>query len=296
MQYNRLVIIVLSLFIFSALQSQSFANSETSETQMTSTTNVATSGHQYGSKPYEWEFVLASEQIKDSENHQVSGMYSSLKNSLVYSLTDSDQVRLYGSYVIEDYKKYDDKKYFEFAELMYRKKSLLNHQDHGMSLDAEIKYGRVVDTATKKLWGFDAETIPQLIFKKRLGEGYSLELKARHHFYHRNMNKARAIAHEDRFYLSGYKLIDHSYLLGTELKFRHKIYTGRHYSYSKGKTISKNYEELYIKPNLMVFFDRRFALEGYAESKLTMSNDQRTAGKLLKDEFLIGAALYLTIL
>lgn len=295
MQYNKAVFIFTSLFFFSSLHSLTFANLSG---QTATSVNSLPSGQAvglYGAKAFEWELVATSEQIKDNENHEVNGVYSSLKNSLVYSITDQDQLRFYGSYVIEDYKKYNDKKYFEFAELMYRRKSILNYDEHGFNLDFELKYGRVVDTEIKKLWGFDSETIPQIILKKRLGNGFSVELKARHHFYHRNTNKARAIAHEDRFYLSGYKLFERKYLLGTELKFRHKIYTGRHYSYAKGKYISKDYEELFLKPNLMVFFDRRFALEGYLESKLAMSNDGRRTSELLKDEFLIGAALYLTI-
>jgi len=251
----------------------------------------------HGPKEFEWEMVLASEQIKDDETHNVSGQYTSLKNSFLYSVTPNDQVRLFNSFVAEDYKnnKYD-RNYFEFAEFMYRRKSFLNEEEHFVNADFEIKQGYVVDAETRRYWGFNSETIPQLILKKRLYDGYGVEFKARHHFFHRNNKKVGTIAHEDRLYLSGYKMFGHQFLLNAELKYRHKIYGGKHYSWEKGGMMSKHYEETVLHPGLLYFLGRKAMVEGYVETKLNNSFDSRPVGRVMKDEFLIGAALYLSIL
>lgn len=278
--------------LFSLVQSTFIYAEENNQ----SVTTVSTSEHTHKMKEFEWEFVLASEQIKDSEKGIVSGQYSTLKNSFVYSLSEQDQVRLFGSYVIEHYKNYKDKNYFEFGELMYRRKSLLNETEHFLNLDFELKHGVVLDSNIRNYWGFSSETIPQLIFKKRLGNGYGVELKARHHFFHRNNAKARTIAHEDRFYLSGYKMFGHQFLVNTELKYRHKIYTGAFYSYEKGGMMNKNYEELVFHPSLMYFLDRKTLIEGYVETKLNTSFDNKKWNRVAEDELILGGTIYFTII
>lgn len=273
----------------------SFGEEVTSTNQtVTSVKTPESSPHK--SREFEWEMVLASEQLKDGGTASVLGQYTTFKNSFLYSATDNDQVRIYGSYVVEDYKSYQDKKYLEFGEAMYRRKSILNEEEHFVNLDFELKYGVVLDREIRKYWGFDSETIPQIIVKKKLGNGYGVEFKARHHFYNRNNNKARAITNEDRLYLSGYKMFGHQFLINTELKYRHKIYTGNFYSYERGGMMNKNYEEVVIHPGLLYFVNRKVLLEGYVESKLNTSFDNKKLSKVVRDEFLIGAALYFTII
>lgn len=285
---------ILSIFwlLTSGLRAQ-----EASEATSVTTLPTAQSHSAHTPRDFEWEMVLASEQIKDDETHNVSGQYTSLKNSLLYSLTPEDQFRLYNSFVAEDYKNNAyDHNYVEFAELMYRRKSFLKEDEHFVTADFELKQGYVIDSKTRRYWGFDSETIPQLILKKRLGDGYGIELKARHHFFHRNNRKVGTIAQEDRLYLSGYKMFGHQYLISTEFKYRHKIYGGRHYSWEKGGMMSKHYEEIVMHPGLLYFLGRKVMLEGYVETKLNNSFDSRPVGQVMKDEFLIGAALYLSIL
>lgn len=241
------------------------------------------------------EFVLASEQIKSSDTHEVNGLYTSFKTSLLYSLTEEDEFRIYNSYVKESYDKDQDKNYFELAEAMYRRKGILNYTDHGVNLDIELKHGIVLDKEIRKYWGFNSETIPQVVLKTKLPNGFGLGFKARHHFYHRNRNRPSTIAHEDRLYFSAYKMFSHSLMLNTEIKYRHKTYTGTHFSHHRGGYQNKNHEDLVIHPGILYFITRKLLIEGYFETKLNDSFDTRKTTLLMKDEFLLGAAIYLTV-
>lgn len=285
-------ILFINIFVSLILASQLAFAENTNQTE----TSINNSSHDQKVKDLEWEFVVASEQIKDSEKAIVSGQYTTFKNSIVYSVTELDQLRLFGSYVIEHYNNYHDKNYFEFAELMYRRKAILNETDHGVNLDFEMKHGIVIDTGIRNYWGFSSETIPQVILKKRLGNGFGVEMKARHHFFHRNILKARALTNEDRIYLSGYKMFAHQYLLNTEFKYRHKIYTGKFYSWERGGMMNKDYEEIVVHQSFMYFLDRKTMLEGYLESKVNTSFDNKSIGKSLKDELILGGTIYFTII
>jgi hypothetical protein len=290
-------VLFLSFFTFFLFVKSNCSFAEnTTPTNQSQTSITSSESHHHQNKDFEWELVLASEQIKDSETASVSGLYTSFKNSFLYSLNPEDQFRLYGSYVIEHYNNYHDKNYFELAEVMYRRKSLLNENDHFVNVDLELKHGVVIDPETRNYWGFNSETIPQLIIKKRIGNGYGIETKLRHHIYNRNTRKARALTNEDRIYLSAYKMFGHQFLINTELKYRHKIYTGKFYSYERGGMMNKNYEDLVIHPSLMYFYDRKTLIEGYVESKLNTSFDDKTWNQSAKDELILGAAIYFTII
>lgn len=260
-----------------------------------STTTINKGEYNNVADKFSLEFVAATEQIKDSERHEVNGLYTSLKTSLMYTLTEEDELRLYNSYVIEDYQKSETSKYFELLEGMYRRKGILNQADHGVSLDFEAKYAKVLDSKIRKYWGFDDEAIPQMILKRKFQNGFGVEFKARHHFYGRNKNKASTLSNEDRLYLSAYKMFNHSFIFNTELKYRHKIYTGAHFSHHRGGLQSKNHEDLVIHPGLMYFLSRQALLEGYFETKLNDTFDDRKTSTLMKDELILGAALYLTV-
>lgn len=263
--------------------------------EQTSSTTISKGEYNNVANKFSLEFVAATEQIKDSEKHDVNGLYTSLKTSLMYTLTEEDEFRLYNSYVIEDYQKSETSKYFELLEGMYRRKGILNQADHGVSLDFEAKYAKVLDSKIKKYWGFDSETIPQIILKRKMENGFGLEFKARHHFYERNKNKSSTLSNEDRLYLSAYKMFNHSFIFNTELKYRHKIYTGAHFSHHRGGYQARNHEDLVLHPGLMYFLSRQALLEGYFETKINDTFDNRKLSKLMKDEFILGAALYLTV-
>jgi hypothetical protein len=177
---------------------------------------------------------------------------------------------------------------------MYRRKSILNNDEHGVNLDFEMKHGLVLDKDIRKLWGFDSETIPQIILKKRLPYSTGIEFKARHHFYHRNKVSAGAITHEDRIFLSGYKMFGQSFIFNTEFKYRHKLYTGDHYSYFRGGYEKQSTEDLVLRPGLLYFLTNNTLVEGYMETKLNDSYDTRNISTIAKNELIFGAALYLT--
>lgn len=277
--------IILFLFISLHLFAEEVQTSQT----------IIKGDYQRAKKDYTLEMVLAAEQVKDS-SYQVTGSYTSLKLSFLYTLNSLDEFRLYTSAVSEHYRNYRDDQYMEFGEVMYRRKSLLNYADHGVNLDFELKHGIVLDQGIRKYWGFDSETIPQIVLKTKLPHDFGLEFKARHHFYQRNTHNLSTPAHEDRLYLSTYKMFSHQYIFNTELKYRHKIYPGKHYSYSRNGYEGKNHEDLVLHPSLMYFLTRSTLLEGYVETKLNDTFDNRPFKQLIRDELIVGTAIYFTIL
>lgn len=260
-----------------------------------STHSLNKSGYNHESNKLNLEFVVASEQVKSSRTHEVNGQYTSFKTSLLYSMTEQDEVRLYNSFVKENYDDYDDRSYFELAEIMYRRKSILNSHEHWVNLDFEMKHAIVLDKDQRRRWGFSSETIPQINIKKRLPNSSGVELKLRHHFFHRNRNNASAIAHEDRIYLSAYKMFAQKFIFNTEVKYRHQIYTGPHYSWQRGGSEGKNHEDVVIHPGLLYLIGNHALIEGYVETKLNETFDERDMKTLAKDELVIGAALYLSV-
>lgn len=260
----------------------------------TSTTTLNTKGHDTSAEKLDLEFVYALEQTKESSSHQTNGSYSSLKTSLLYSLTSVDDFRLYNSFVYENYNKMEDQKYFEFLEFMYRRKNILSEDEHGIVFNLELKYGSVIDREIKKRWGFDSEFIPQLILKKRFAYGQAIDLKLRHHFYDRNRKTAGTITNEDRVYLSYSKMFKYGIITNSELKYRHKKYTGKHYSYYRSGMQNKNVEDLTLHQSLLYLFNKKHMLELYFETKLNDTYDERPIKELAQNELIFGTAIYLT--
>lgn len=240
------------------------------------------------------EFVLATEQTKDNGTHEVNGLYTSLKNSLLFSATKNDEFRMYASHVWETYDEDKTEAYWELGEIMYRRKNILNQKDHFISMETELKNYWVMDTKMKARWGFSGAFIPQVIFKKSFTRKSGAKLRLRRHFYDRNRNSAGTLAKEDRIYLDAYYMFNRRFMTNVQMKYRHKIYTGDHFSHRKFAFEKKNVEITTIHPALLVFLGRKAMLEAYVETVVNDSSDKRTTSNIIKDEQIYGAALYLT--
>lgn len=241
------------------------------------------------------EFVYATEQTKDSSDQKINGMYSSLKNSLLFSATKNDEFRIYASHVWEQYNDYTDNSYWELGEFMYRRKNILNPADHGVTLHTELKKYWVMDEETRKRWGFSGAFIPQVIVKKSISRNIGIKTKFRRHFFDKLNDKSSTLANEDRVYLSSYYMFNHSFMANVELKYRHKIYTDKHFSYRKFAYENKNVEITTLRPSLMYFVSRKAMIEAYVETVVADSSIvDRTNSELAQDEQVFGAAFYLT--
>jgi len=277
----------LTLLIISTLST--LAASETTIQRQ----HVSTSKKSLADK-IDLEFVLASEQTKDNGTHEVYGLYTSLKNSLLFSATKNDEFRLYASHVWESYDNDETQAYWELAEVMYRRKNILNQKDHFISMNAELKNYWVMDTKMKSRWGFSGAFIPQLIFKRSFTRGSGAKLRFRRHYYDRNRNSAGTLAKEDRIYFDTYYMFNRRFMTNVQLKYRHKMYTGDHFSHRKFAFEKKNVEITTLHPALLFFINREAMVEVYVESVINDSSDKRTTSNLIKDEQIYGAALYLS--
>jgi hypothetical protein len=262
--------------------------------ESTSTASLAPKKTNSFSDRFSLEFVLSAEQTKDSESKEVNGLYSTLKNSLLFRASKNDEVRLYASHVWERYdKNIRNMSYWELAETMYRRKNILNQKDHFISMNLELKNYWVMDDDIKKLWGFDGAFIPQAIFKKSFGRKAGLKLKVRRHYFDRNRSTAGTLTKEDRIYFSGSYMFTRRFMFNAEMKYRHKIYTGDHFSYRKFAMEKENVEITTIHPSLLFFVNRKTMIEAYVETVINNSTDERNTSNLMKDEQVFGAALYL---
>jgi hypothetical protein len=278
---------VIFLLIFILQSASAFSATNTAELAQKSSNSLLDN--------FSLEFVLATEQTLDSKTHEPNGMYTSLKNSLLYKASANNELRFYASHVWERFEENQgNNAYWELAEVMYRRKNILNQKDHFVNLELELKNYWVMDTDIKNQWGFDGAFIPQLIFKKSFGRKFGVKTKFRRHFYDRNRASARTLTKEDRIYLSSYYMFNRKLMFNAELKYRHKIYTGKAFSYRSFSVEPKDQEITTIHPGLYYFVNRQAMLEVYVETTLNDSTDERTSSNQIKDEQLFGAALYLT--
>lgn len=242
------------------------------------------------------EFVLSSEQTKDSKTHEVDGSYNKFDVSSLFSLTENDEVRLYGSalYITNDSPTYENELKGDLAEIMYRRKNILNEEYHGVYLESELKYYTLLDAPTRDLYGFDGAFIPQLIFKKRLGRSFSTELKLRHHFYNVNNNKLSTLNNESRIYFTPTYIITRSLFFSTTFKYQHKRRRGNSFSYRTRSSSPRRTDHLTAHAGLLYLVNHKFMIEGYAESEVMTSHDNQTLKEDWEKDYVLGAALYLT--
>lgn len=276
-----------TMIIFIFLIANSFAGSAI-------TGNIKNESKKSFSDKFSLEFVLSAEQTKDSHSKEVNGLYSTMKNSLLYRATKNDEFRLYASHVWE---RYDENirniSYWELGEVMYRRKNILNQKDHFLSMNFELKNYWVMDSDIKKQWGFDGAFIPQMILKRNFGRKAGAKIKLRRHFFDRNRKTSGTLAKEDRIYLSGFYMFNRHVMFNTEMKYRHKMYTGDHFSYRKFAYEKANVEITTLHPSLLFFLGRKTMIEAYVETVINDSTDNRRTSQIMKDEQVYGAALYL---
>lgn len=262
--------------------------------ESTSTRSMAPKKTNSFTDRFSLEFVVSAEQTKDSHTKESNGIYSTLKNSLLFRASENDELRLYASHVWERYdKNIRNMSYWELGEVMYRRKNILNQKDHFVSMNLELKNYWVIDEDIKKMWGFDGAFIPQAIFKKSFGRKAGLKLKLRRHYFDRNRSTAGTLTKEDRIYVSGSYMFTHRFMFNAEVKYRHKIYTGDHFSYRKFAYEKANVEITTLHPSLIFFVNRKTMIEAYVETVINESTDERSTSNLMKDEQVFGAALYL---
>jgi hypothetical protein len=278
---------IKTLIIFFFLTLNSFA-------QSTTVGNIKNESKKSFSDRFSLEFVLSAEQTKDSSTKEVNGLYSTLKNSLLFRATKNDEFRLYASHVWE---RYDNNtrnmSYWELGEAMYRRKNILNQKDHFITMNMELKNYWVIDKDIKKMWGFDGAFIPQAIFKRSFGRKIGTKVKLRRHYFDRNRESAGTLTKEDRIYVSGSYMFNRFMMFNAEMKYRHKIYTGDHYSYRKRGFEKANVEITTIHPAMLFFIGRTAMVEAYVETVVNNSTDDRSTSEIMKDEQVFGAALYL---
>jgi hypothetical protein len=255
-------------------------------------TSIVSSNSAHRKKKVELEFLLASEQTKNSDN-EVSGYYNKLDGSFLYSFDQKNDLRFFLStiYLIEE--EMENEFNWELAEVMWRRKSLLGHKKHGIRMDLEMKYYQFLDSSIKERYRLDGAFVPQLVFKKKWSRYFSTELKLRRHFFDRNDRSASTLAKEDRIYLTPSYMYAHRFLFYTQFTYKHKMRAGDYFSYRTFSEKSSDQELYIVQPSVMYFFSRKVLGEVYLETKFKNSDDDRTVSETMSDEQVFGAALYI---
>lgn len=305
----------ITLLLVSLVSITTFANTNTS------TRKLKPNFHTKTDKNFTLEFLIATEQTKEIYTKKMDGSYTKFDASLLQHVTKNDEVRYFLStrYVDSEASSEGNELEVFFAELMYRRKNLLTESDNGLYMEAELKNYRVIDEDIKHDYNYDGAIIPQLIFKKNFGRVGSAKLKVRTHFYQTNSDKDYTLEKEDRIYLSGAFMIGRRVLLNTQLKYQHKIRKGSGWDYRYGDHFSellevnydptshqmvmddskipkakKHQEIVTLHTGPLYFLSRNSMVEVYAETKLSNTYDKRDLETIMKEEFVLGAALYLT--
>jgi hypothetical protein len=303
----------ITLFLVSLVSITTFAKTNTTAT------SVKPNFHTKSDKKFTLEFLLATEQTKEIYTKQMDGSYTKLDASLLQHLTKNDELRYFLStrYVDSEASKAGNELEVFFAELMYRRKNILTESSNGIYMEAELKNYRVIDEDIKNKYAYDGAIIPQLIFKKNFGRSASAKIKVRSHFYQANNDKDYTLEKEDRIYLSGAFMIGRRVLLNTQLKYQHKVRKGSGWDFRYGDHFEdlmmatynpithdindslipkakKHQEIVTLHTGPLYFLSRNSMLEVYAETKLSNTYDKRDLETIMKDEFVLGAALYLT--
>ncbi|MBT3984299.1 MAG: hypothetical protein HOE90_23290 [Bacteriovoracaceae bacterium] len=243
-------------------------------------------------KDLDLEFLILSQQLKDRKEHKPIGLYTKFDTSLLYSVTESDQVRLFQSSIYEYYGDKDDgenKLYPELAEAMYRRKKILNQKDQFIDLDLELKTYYVMDDDLRERWGYNGSFIPQLVAQKNILPWLHVKSKIRYHLNYITSGEPTTTRSEIRYYLSPTIIFSRQFMFNTELTYKHKI-KNRKTAYT-----NKFYDYLELRPSMLYLVSRNLMTEIYGETMLMRSHDGVTISETAGEEFVIGAALYLSV-
>ncbi len=242
------------------------------------------------------EFILASEQTKDSKTFKVNGTYSKLDSSFLYSINNDNDLRVFASVLYLEHRSSleKDRVLLDLTEIMYRKKNILEQSKHGVSLDLELKNYYILNFKNRSLYGFDGAFIPQLVIKKHIDRRVVAEVKLRHHFNFNNNGNDSTIKEESRIYITPTFILNKSLFLSSTLKYRRKITRSDHFSYRYNKYLPKITNTLNFRTGLMFLLSRKVLTEAYLESDLMNSGNKNTINQSWHKNYVLGAGIYLT--
>lgn len=262
--------------------------------------------------PFSLEFLLTTEQTKQIVNKNMDGTYSKFDTSLLQTLTKNDQIRYFLAtrYINTKSDNFGNEFEMFFFELLYRRKAILNHEQHGINLDFELKNYWIIDEDIRERYGYNGSFIPQVILKKSWSRKFSTKLKVRRHFFQTNSQNEYVLNFEDRIYLSATSYLTRGWMANAQIKYQHKQRKGNEYDpmfysllketpwgapdFSDVPEAKKHQELVTLHTGVMHLFNRKTMLEVYGETKLSNTYDKRDLETITKDEFVFGTALYLT--
>lgn len=245
-------------------------------------------------RPMELDFVLSSEQMRDSVSHETSGFYNKMDTSFLYKFNDDDQVRFYGSSIYMMNNEAENQFDWDLTEIMYRRKNILTQSKHGVNLEFEGKSYYILDNERRHRYGYNGAFIPQVIVKRRWKNGFSLEGKARHHFYYRRNGKDSTSRGETRLYLTPTYALTHRLYLFNEFKYKHNIKGAKYYSHFARSYRPKKKDTLQVHPGVMYMISRKAMVELYSETYLMRSHDGELINPDYSRSLVFGGAFYLT--
>ena len=282
----------LKLIAVLALSLNAYAYNDTSSYQRANTPEKS---------PLTVEAILSSEQTKDYSTGKHDGLYTKADLSAVYSLDRKNDLRLYVSAIhqlfdgsVKTYAGKSSEFSWDLTELMYRRNSIFNEKEHGVSMDLELKNYYLLDESRRELYGFDGAFIPQFIFKKHFGRRFVVEGRVRRHFYFKNNGNDGTLNYENRLYFIPTYVLTRKLFVSTQFKYKNKIRGAKYYSGRYRSMQPQVTDELIFRPSLMFLANRSLMLEGYWESTMAQSHDGQAFKEDWEKNGVLGFSAYFT--
>lgn len=256
-----------------------------------SVTYSHTNGKSYYSRstnPFNLEFLILAEEMKDRQTFKTSGIYNKFDTALTYSSSIFNDFRLFGAYVYQANHNEENDGYFELTEFMYRRNRIFSQRKNGFSMDLELKGYYVLDPRLRERWGFNSAFIPQIILRKRIRPWFSLSGKIRHHFNMRRGSQPWVTKEETRVYISPTFIFSRKFMFNTEFTWKHKN------KVAKSRYYADEIDLLEVRPSLMYMFNYSVMGEIYTDTTLMKSHDGSFISKTADDEMVYGMGLYLS--
>ncbi|MBL6988901.1 MAG: hypothetical protein ISR65_03950 [Bacteriovoracaceae bacterium] len=254
-----------------------------------SQTNVSTTHIEKKDKPFTLEFVITSQMNKNQrKRHKIDGVISKFDTSLLYSLTENDELRLFASTMFKLIEDNQNPVTIDLVEGMYRRKNIFTEKSNGFDMDLELKSYYLTDRVAAKRYSFNGAFIPQLVFSKNLTSSLSLSAKIRHNFYYRSNGNDSTAKGETRLYLTPTYMFSHKLFLNAMFTFRHYMRVGK--SHHRPEVSDR----LRFTPSIMAVVSKNVLVEGYLESYLMESHDGHLFSPDLLKSTTIGVSAYIT--